>query len=756
MKCYPLRYLLLVSVLLLIAMPAALAQKKSIDAQVAELLKRMTLEEKIGQMNQYNGDWAATGPITKDGDKQTQIREGKVGSMLNVTGVDHTRTLQEVAMQSRLKIPLLFGQDVIHGYRTIFPVPLAEAASWDLKLIEQTARIAAIEASAVGVHWTFAPMVDIARDPRWGRVMEGAGEDTYLGSLIAAARVKGFQGKGLGNTDAVMACAKHFAAYGAAVAGRDYNSVDMSLRQLWEVYLPPFKAAVDAGAATFMNSFNDLNGIPATGNAYLQREVLKGKWKYKGFVVSDWGSVGEMINHGFVKDNKEAAQSAANAGSDMDMESRSYIQHLVNLVKEGKVKMAVIDDAVSRILRKKFEMGLFDDPYKFSNPQREKDQWNNLQHIAAAREMAKKSIVLLKNENNILPLKKDLKTVALIGPFAKAVSDNLGFWSYDWPDDSTRIVSLWQGVQQKLGGTANMLYAKGCEIRDTSRAGFAEAIAAANQAEMVILSVGEARDMSGEAKSRSRIGLPGVQEELIKAIAATGKPMIVLISAGRPLVFNWTANHAPAIVYTWWLGTQAGNAIADVLFGDYNPSGKLPMTFPRSEGQVPIYYNHYNTGRPAQNDSDLNYVSAYTDLPNSPQYAFGFGLSYTSFQYGAIALNKSRIGRSEKLTVKLTVTNTGKMDGEETVQLYIRDLFGSVVRPVKELKGFQKVWLKAGESREVSFTLTANDLRFYNDKLEYVVEPGDFKVFVGGSSDKLVEAGFSLEAKASLPSIRGF
>ncbi|MBL0356388.1 MAG: beta-glucosidase BglX [Chitinophagaceae bacterium] len=720
------------------------AQKKTTDQKVDSVLKLMTLDEKIGQMNQYNGDWAATGPITKDGDKQTQIKNGMVGSMLNVTGVDHTRTLQQIAMQSRMKIPLLFGQDVIHGYRTIFPLPLAEAASWDLKAMEQSARIAAVEASAAGVHWTFAPMVDIARDPRWGRVMEGAGEDTYLGSLIAAARVKGFQGRGLGNTDAVMACAKHFAAYGAAVAGRDYNSVDMSLRQLLETYLPPFKAAADAGAATFMNSFNDLNGIPATGNAYLQREILKRKWNFKGFVVSDWGSVGEMINHGFVKDNYEAAMAAANAGSDMDMESRSYIQNLATLVKEGKVKISVVDDAVKRILKKKFEMGLFAEPYKFCNEAREKEQWNNPAHIVAARDIARKSIVLLKNEKQLLPLSKQTKTIALIGPFVKAKADNLGFWSYDWPDDTARIVSVWDGIKTKIGTSTKLLYAKGCDIKDTSRSGFAEAVEAAMQSDVVIITAGEARDMTGEAKSKSIIRLPGVQEDLIKAVAATGKPVVVLISAGRPLVFNWIANNVPAIVYTWWLGTQAGNAIADVLFGDYNPSAKLPISFPRTEGQIPIYYNHYNTGRPAHNDSDLNYVSAYIDLPNSPQYAFGYGLSYTSFLYSDIELSKKSFKSGEKLTVKCTVANAGNYEGEETVQLYIRDLFGSVVRPVKELKGFQKLFLKKGESKTVEFIITADDLRFYNDKLQYIYEPGDFKVFVGGSSDNVKEADFRL------------
>ena len=720
------------------------AQKKTIGQRVDSVLKLMTLEEKVGQMNQYNGPWAATGPLTNDDNLLGQIKEGKVGSLLNTTGAARTRDLQQLAMQSRLKIPLLFGQDVIHGYRTIFPIPLAEAASWDLQAIERSARIAAIEASAAGVHWTFAPMVDIARDPRWGRVMEGAGEDTYLGSQIAKARVKGFQGKGLGNTDAVMACAKHFAAYGAAVGGRDYNSVDMSLRQLWETYLPPFKAAADAGAATFMNSFNDLNGIPATGNSYLQRDVLKGQWNFKGFVVSDWGSIGEMINHGFVKDGYEAAMAAANAGSDMDMESRAYVENLARLVKEGKVKLAVVDDAVRRILKMKFEMGLFDDPYRFSSEAREKEQWDNKEHLKAERDMAKKSIVLLKNEKQTLPISKQTKTIALIGPFIKAKSDNLGFWSYDWPDDSVRIVSVWDGVKSKLGNGTKMLYAKGCNVNDNSTDGFTEAVEIAKQADIVVMNIGEARDMSGEAKSRSSIRLPGVQEDLIKAIQATGKPVVVMINAGRPLIFNWVADNVPAILYTWWLGTEAGNAIADILFGDYNPSAKLPMSFPLAEGQVPIYYNHYNTGRPAMNDSDRFYRSAYTDLSLYPKYAFGYGLSYTNFSYSDIQLNKTLIKPAEKLVAKVIVANNGDYDGEETVQLYIRDLFGSVVRPVKELKGFQKVFLKKGETKQVVFNLTVDDLRFYNDKLQYIYEPGDFKIFIGGSSGKVKEAGFAV------------
>ncbi len=718
---------------------------KKIGKSVDSLLKLMTLEEKIGQMNQYNGPWAATGPLTNDDNLLDQVKTGKVGSMLNVTGVKRTRELQELALQSRLKIPLLFGQDVIHGFRTIFPIPLGEAASWDLKAMEDGARVAATEASAAGVHWTFAPMVDIARDPRWGRVMEGAGEDTYLGSLIAKARVKGFQGTGFGDTSAVMACAKHFAAYGAAVGGRDYNSVDMSLRQLHETYLPPFKAAVEAGAATFMNSFNDINGIPATGNKYIQRDILKRDWKFKGFVVSDWGSIGEMINHGYSKDSKEAGMQAANAGSDMDMESRSYTKYLAELVKEGKVKMAVIDDAVRRILRKKFEMGLFTDPYKFSNEKREQTQWNNLQHRVVARDMAKKSIVLLKNEKQVLPISKQTGSIALIGPFVKAKSDHLGFWSYDWPDDSTRIVSLWEGVKAKVSPSTKMLYAKGCGITELDKTGFAEAVATARKADYVILTIGETRDMSGEAKSRSSIQLPGVQEELVKEIVALGKPTVVMISAGRPLVFNWTADHAPAILYTWWLGTEAGNAMADVLFGDYNPSGKLPMSFPRTEGQIPIYYNHYNTGRPAKNDSDRHYRSAYTDLSIYPKYAFGHGLSYSNFDYSDITLSAPSFTAAQSLTATVTLTNKSTRPGTETVQLYIRDITGSVVRPVKELKGFQQVYLKEGESKVISFTLTANDLRFYNDQLQYIYEPGEFKLFIGSSSDMVKEVGFELK-----------
>jgi beta-glucosidase len=726
------------------------AQQGNIQRKIDSLLRIMTLEEKIGQMNQYSSPWSATGPLQGNEDVIAQIKQGKVGSMLNVTGAGRTRALQELAMQSRIKIPLLFGLDVIHGYRTIFPIPLAEAASWDIPAIERSARIAATEASAAGVHWTFAPMVDIARDPRWGRIMEGAGEDPYLGSMVAEARVKGFQGAGLGNPNALMATAKHFAAYGAAVGGRDYNSVDMSLRQLHEIYLPPFKAALKAGVATFMNSFNDLNGIPATGHTYLQREILKKQWRFKGFVVSDWGSIGEMVAHGYAQDLSHAAQLAANAGCDMDMESRGYIQHLPQLVKDGKVKISVIDDAVRRILTKKMEMGLFDDPFKFCNEEREKQQWNNEAHLNAALEIARKSIVLLKNETiitgdtamQILPLGSHIKnkTIALIGPLVKSVKEHLGFWSFDWEDDTLRIGNLYDALKTKIGNNTTLLYAKGCDVSDTVKTGFQQAVETALLSDLVIMYIGESRAMSGEAKSKSNIHLPGVQEDLVKAIVATGKPVVVIIGAGRPLIFNWTAENVPAILYTWWLGTRGPQAIADVLLGHYNPSGKLPVSFPRSEGQIPVYYNHYNTGRPATHDSDVNYVSAYIDLPNSPLFSFGYGLSYTTFHFSEIKLSNTVLRAGGQLKASITVKNTGKYDGEEVVQLYIQDRVASAVRPVRELKGFQKVFLKKGESREVAFTISENDLKFYNYNLQYDWEPGEFEIMIGPSSREVKKA----------------
>jgi len=716
----------------------ATAQPKTIDQKVNYLLKEMTLQEKIGQLNQYSGENWVTGPIVIKPNLQSDIQKGLVGSMLNILGTKYTRQYQELAMQSRLKIPLLFGQDVVHGYKTTFPIPLAEAASWDLEAITLSARIAATEASASGIHWTFAPMVDISRDPRWGRVMEGAGEDTFLGSKIAYARVKGFQGK-LGDVNSVMACVKHFAAYGAAIGGRDYNTVDMSETALWEIYLPPFKAALDAGAATFMNAFNLINGIPATGNKYLQRDILKGKWDFKGFVVSDWGSIGEMTTHGFTKDAKESALAAIRAGCDMDMESNSYVNNLAQLVKEKKVAMDLIDDAVKRILRKKFEMGLFDDPYKFCNTERELSTLNNPEHRKIARDIASKSIVLLKNEKNILPISKNTKTIAFIGPLVKEHKQNMGFWAVELPGTNynEQVVSQWEGVQNKVSSDTKLVYARGCEIEGDNKDGFAEAIALANQSDIVILSVGEFWNSSGEAKSKSNIHLPGVQEDLIKAIQATGKPVVVLVNAGRPLIFNWTSENVPAILYTWWLGSEAGNAIADVLFGDYNPSGKLPMTFPRDEGQIPIYYNHLNTGRPAQMEPVTNYASGYTDIKNSPVYSFGHGLSYTTFKYSDLNISNHKMKMDQQIRVTLKVTNSGKLSGEEIVQLYLRDNVASVVRPIMELKDFRKIKLNIGETKTVTFIIDNQKLSFYNQNLDYISEPGNFEIMIGSSSNDI-------------------
>lgn len=714
----------------------ARAQQKTVDQQVDSVMQLMTLDEKIGQLNQYSDDWTATGPMTVDSEKGNQIRKGQVGSMLNCLGTERTRSWQEAAMQSRLKIPLLFGQDVIHGYKTTFPIPLAEACSWDMEAITLSARIAATETSAAGIHWTFAPMVDIARDPRWGRVMEGAGEDPYLGSMIAVAKVKGFQGNNLGDVNTVLACAKHFAAYGAAIGGRDYNSVDMSDRLLLEVYLPPFRAALEAGVSTFMNSFNDINGVPATGNSYLMRDLLKGKWGFKGFVVSDWGSVGEMINHGSAANQYEAALSAITAGCDMDMESRCYKNNLAQLVADGKVPLRLIDDAVRRILKKKFELGLFNDPFRYCNAEREHKELNNPEHAKIARDVAARSIVLLKNENNLLPLSKNLKTIAFIGPLVKEVKQNKGYWDIEVPGvDSNFIVSQWEGLVNKVGVNTRLLYAKGCEIEGSDKSGFMEAVKIAKKSDVVILSIGERRDMSGEGHSRSNIDIPGVQEELLKELLATGKPVVVLINAGRPLVFNYTADNAPAILYTWWLGSEAGNAIADVLFGDYNPSAKLPITFPRSVGQIPIYYSHFNTGRPVSSHDFPN--TSYIDLSVDPKYEFGYGLSYTTFKYSDLKLSSNKMFPDEKIVVSLIVCNTGKYAGEEIVQLYLRDKVGSIARPVKELKDLKKIALKAGESKTITFTIDKEKLSFFNQQLQWVAEPGDFELMIGASSEDI-------------------
>ena len=718
------------------------AQDTSIEKKVDALLEKMTLQEKVGQLNQYSGN-LLTGPASNQKTNlQEDIKNGWVGSMLNVKGVKNTRAVQEIAMQSRLKIPLLFGLDVIHGYETIFPIPLAEAASWDMDAIKSGAQVAAKEAASKGIHWTFAPMVDIARDPRWGRIMEGAGEDPYLGSLIAKARVKGFQGDKLGDTLSIMACAKHFAAYGAAIAGRDYNAVDMSDVELWQTYLPPFKAAAEAGVSTFMNSFNTLNGIPASGNDYLQRTILKGKWGFKGFVVSDWNSIGEMIKWGYAKDTADAALKAITAGSDMDMEGHNYRKKLVQLVNEKKVDIKLVDDAVRRILYKKFELGLFDNPYRFSDSTREVRVINDPNNRAIAREMARKSIVLLKNENELLPLTQNNRTIALIGPLVKAKRDMAGSWTVN--TDSTNMVSLYEGLMARRGSN-KLLYAKGGTVPKTTDDEINEAVAVANKADVVVLAVGETYDMSGESKSRADIHLPGDQEKLFAALQQTGKPIVVVVMAGRSLIFNTIANKAISILYTWWLGSEAGNAIADVLYGDYNPAGKLPITFPRSMGQIPIYYSHLNTGRAYENQKSKLYLSSYIDEENTPRYAFGYGLSYTNFQYSDLQLSDSTMNEKDSIVVSFKLTNIGKYAGEEVAQLYLRNEVASIARPVKELKDFVKVKLNVGESKEISFIINKEKLSFYNRKLEWGTEPGRFQLMIGTASDSiLLKSSFQL------------
>jgi len=726
---------LLATAALMVCAPAVLAQDKAIQQKVDALMKHMTIEEKVGQLHQLSGR-QMTGPGSeKFSDKLADIRLGRVGSMLNVKGVAETREIQALALQSRLKIPLLFSLDVIHGYKTVFPVPLGEAASWDLAAIEQSAYIAAKEAAASGIHWTFAPMVDIGRDPRWGRVMEGAGEDTYLGSRIAVARIKGFQGEKLGGLDRVMATAKHFAGYGAAIAGRDYNAADMSEQQLHETYLPPFKASVDAGVATFMNSFNTLNGVPATASAYLQRDLLKGQWKYPGFVVSDWASIKELVEHGYATDLAQAAGQAINAGSDMDMEGYAYSRHLAQQIKDGKVKSSVLDDAVRRVLTKKFALGLFDDPYRYSDAAREQAALNDPEHARIARDVARKSLVLLKNEGQVLPFAKGLKSLAVIGPLAEAKRDLEGGWIVQ--SDESRVVSLVEGIRAQLSPQTKLTVAKGCDVACVDTSGFDAAVAAAKDADAVLLVVGESWDMSGEAKSRVDLQLPGKQAALFDALAATGKPVVVVMLAGRPLVFENVADKAAAILYAWFPGAQGGNAVADVLFGDYNPSGKLPMTFPRSVGQIPISYQQYRTGRPVLSEKNIVYRSAYIDSPNTPRYAFGHGLSYTSFAYSDLVVSKPAMKQGDKVTVSFTLTNTGNRAGEEVAQLYIRDPVASVVRPLMELKGFQKTKLAAGESRKLSFQVDRNTLAFHNTRLAWVAEPGEFELMVGTAADAI-------------------
>ncbi|HEY0379523.1 MAG TPA: beta-glucosidase BglX [Pyrinomonadaceae bacterium] len=753
---------------------AARRSDADIERRINELISRMTFEEKLGQLQQLDGEW--TGAYRPE--HAELVRKGLLGSTLNVRGAKNANALQHIAVtESRLKIPLIFGFDVIHGYRTVFPIPLGEASSWDPAAAERAASVAAVEAKAVGLHWTFAPMVDIARDARWGRIAEGSGEDPFLGAAMARARVHGFQGDDYSRPDKIVACAKHWVAYGAAEAGRDYNTVDMSERTLREIYFPPFKAAVDAGVGTLMSAFNDLNGVPASGNPFTLTQVLRGEWKFDGFVVSDYESVREMLNHGMPADEAEAASMGLVSGVDMEMVSRLYNKHGAQLFKDGRLPQAALDEAVRRILRVKFRAGLFDNPY--ADESRERTVILSRENLDAARAVASRSMVLLKNERDLLPLDKNVKSIAVIGPLADDPQNPLGPWAGDGKPEDT--VTLLAGIKAKVSPQTKVSYAKGVAIEGRGITGnyddppvasnaaggtnvtqvgaidpariavtptgpnsLDEAVRVARDADLVILVVGETAAMSGEAASRTSLDLPGRQLELVQAIHQTGKPYVVVLMNGRPLTINWVAENSPAILETWFAGTQAGNAVADVLFGDVNPGGKLPVTFPRAVGQAPLYYNHMNTGRPP---TDQKYTSKYLDVPVTPLYPFGFGLSYTQFRLSNLQLSAPRIRGGEKLTASVEVENTGRRAGDEVVQLYVRDVAASVTRPVRELKGFERVTLRPGEKRRVTFTLGPEHLGFYNREMLYTVEPGAFKVFAGNSSVGGLEASFEVTGK---------
>jgi len=755
-----LKKLLLSALLAPIVFYGAQAQnqtKSEIDMKVEDLLSKMTLEEKIGQLNQYTARWEMTGPAPTGSSEQElleEIKTGKVGSMLNVTGAEATMKAQKLAVENtRLGIPLIFGYDVIHGYKTMFPIPLATACSWDPSAAELSAHVAAVEAAASGIQWTFAPMVDISRDARWGRVMEGAGEDPYLGTKMAAAQVRGFQGDELSADNTIAACAKHFAAYGFTEAGRDYNTVDISEYTLQNVVLPPFKAAVDAGVATLMNSFNVIGGVPSTANPHLLRDILKGEWGFDGFVVSDWNSIGEIKNHGVAPDLKEAARLAIIAGSDMDMEGYAYVPFLKQLVEEGLVDEALIDDATRRVLRVKFELGLFDDPYKYSKLD-EKGLILNEENLKAAREVAKKSIVLLKNENNLLPLKKSGQKIAVIGDLADDKDSPIGSWRAQAITGSA--VSLLEGIENAVADQNSVVFERGpvfisnepqftqhLQYNETDPSGIEEAVELAKEMDVVVLALGENCFQTGEGRSQTDILLKGYQQELLEAVCEVNKNVVVVLMNGRPLVINWMSEHVPAIVEAWHLGSEAGNAIADVLFGDYNPAGKLTVSFPRSVGQCPIYYNHFSTGR--ADDTGTVFWSHYTDESNDPLFPFGYGLSYTTFDYSDLKLSAGEITADQKLKVSVVVKNTGAVDGEEVVQLYVQDLYGSIARPVKELKGFEKIFLKAGESKTVEFELGAADLAFFGADKTWKAEPGDFNLWVGTNSQSGLKGAFKLK-----------
>jgi len=732
--------------------------QQKMDVFINSLMKKMTLEEKIGQLNLPSIGFDVTGPMVSK-DVEEKIRKGLVGGVFNTFTPIAVRKLQEMAVnQTRLKIPLLFGYDVIHGHRTIFPIPLGLSSSWDLDLIERTARAAAEEASADGLNWTFSPMVDIARDPRWGRVSEGAGEDPYLGSQIARVMVKGYQGTDLSKNNTILSCVKHFALYGAPEAGRDYNTVDMSLVRMFNEYLPPYHAAIKEGVATVMTSFNEINGIPATGNRWLMTDLLRKQWGFKGLVVTDYTAINEMINHG-VGDEKKVGELSLNAGSNMDMVGETYIKHGVELVKSGRVSVATIDALCRQVLEAKYKLGLFDDPFRYVNEERNRTEIMNDVKKQLALEAAQKSMVLLKNANNVLPLRSNQR-IAFIGPLVKDQRNLIGNWSGagDW----RKAISLWDALTARPNAK-NFLYAKGCDITNDSnlikklnphdaqivpdgrsaREMVDEAVMAANRSDVVVVVLGEPFGMSGEAASRSDIGLLENQKALLRALKITTKPIVLVLMNGRPLTLSWENDNVEAILEAWYPGTLAGPAISSILFGEAIPSGKLSMTFPRNVGQIPIYYNHKMTGRPL--DENQKYTSKYLDVANSPLYPFGWGLSYTSFSYGDIKLSNARMKASDKITLTIPVSNTGKYDAEEVVQLYIRDMVGSVTRPVKELKGFQKIFLKKGETKTVTFTIAVDDLKFYNANLKWAAEPGEFRVFVGGNSVDVKEARFVLE-----------
>ncbi len=740
----------------LIAVGSLQAQDAKMNDFINKLMAKMTVDEKIGQLNLVIPGGAVTGTVVSK-DVDSKIRAGNVGGLFGITGPDKVRQAQDIAVKdSRLHIPLIFGLDVIHGHRTMFPIPLGLSCSWDTVLIERSAHIAAREASADGLAWAFSPMVDIARDPRWGRVSEGSGEDPYLGSRIAAAMVRGYQGKDLRNTESVMACVKHFALYGGAEGGREYNTVDMSRIKMFQYYLPPYKAAIDAGSGSIMSSFNEIDGIPATGNRWLLTDLLRNQWKFTGMVVSDYTSLNEMEAHG-MGDLATISALALHAGLDMDMVGEGFLTTLKKSLAAGKITQKEIDQACRHILEAKYKLGLFTDPYGRMNTERAVKELLSSDNRKAAREISAHSIVLLKNKDQLLPLKKT-GSIALVGPLADNHRNMLGTWSV--AGDHSKSVSVIEGIKN-VAGDLTINYAKGANISDdtvlvfrtnklgveiepetrTAEAMIEEAVAAANKSDVVVAVVGEAADMSGESASRGEIVIPESQENLLKALVKTGKPVVVVLFNGRPLILKWENEHVNAMIDAWFPGTEAGNAIADVLFGNYNPSAKLSMTFPMSQGQIPIYYNAKNTGRPyASGDPNTKFKSDYLDISNDPLYPFGYGLSYTKFNYSPINLSNANISPSAPVVVKLTVTNTGNYDGEETAQLYIRDMVATVTQPVKELKKFQKVYLKKGESKELIFTLSTDDLKYVNSDLQWQYDPGAFKIFVGGNSRDVVSA----------------